>query len=248
MRAILTWHSVDPSGSPISISPDDFRRQVDWLAGGQVRVVSVSELLGLPDGDSAVALTFDDGFVSFATEAAPLLLERNLPVTLFVVTAHVGRDNRWDGQGDRGIPVLPLLDWDELGRLRESGITLGAHTQTHPRLTRLDRPRIEQELWVAAEEIERRLGESPQGLAYPYGLVDHRVAETAAVRYRWACTTQLRPLNGAEPLYWLPRLDAWYFRDASRLAAWESAEFRARLWCRRQGRRLRSLAASVMSS
>ncbi len=248
MRAILTWHSVDPSGSPISISPHDFRRQVDWLASGQVPVVSVGELLALPEGAPAVALTFDDGFVSFATEAAPLLLERHLPVTLFVVTSHVGRDNRWGGRGDRGVPVLPLLDWDELGRLREIGITVGAHTQTHPRLTRLDMPRLEQELWVAADEIERRMGQPPEGLAYPYGVVDHRVAEVAAARYRWACTTELRPFSGAELPYRLPRLDAWYFRDTSRLVEWGSAEFRARLWCRRQGRRLKSLTASVTSS
>jgi peptidoglycan/xylan/chitin deacetylase (PgdA/CDA1 family) len=248
MRAILTWHSVDLSGSPISISPDDFRRQVDWLACGQVRVVSVGQLLGLPDGTPAVALTFDDGYATFATQAAPLLVERHLPVTLFVVTGYVGRDNRWGGHGDPGVPVRPLLDWDDLGRLREIGITLGAHTRTHPRLTRLDMSTLEQELGDAADEIERRLGEPPEGLAYPYGVVNDRVAKAAAARYRWACTTDLRPLSVTEMLYRLPRLDAWYFRDAARLAEWGSPEFRARLWCRRQGRRLRGFTASVMSS
>jgi len=28
VRAILTWHSVDDSGSPISVSREEFRRQV----------------------------------------------------------------------------------------------------------------------------------------------------------------------------------------------------------------------------
>lgn len=248
MRAILTYHSVDSSGSPISMAPGTFRRHVEWLASGCVRVVGVDQIFGLPDESSGIALTFDDGFANFATEAAPLLRAYGLPVTLFVVTGHVGRDNRWGGQGDPGIPVLPMLDWDDLGRLREAGITLGAHTRTHPRLTRLDLPMLEHELASAADDMERRLGQPPEGLAYPYGVVDDRVARATAARYRWACTTELRPLRRTESPYRLPRLDTWYFRDVSRLAEWGSPEFRARLWCRRQGRRLRGSLAHAMGS
>lgn len=243
MRAILTFHSLDPSGSPISIEPGVFRRQLDWLAAAGVRVVSVNQLLGLSDQAPCVALTFDDGFANFSTQAAPLLLERGLPATLFVVTGHVGRDNRWHGRGDARVPVLPLLDWEELGRLRESGIVLGAHTRTHPRLTRLDEPMLEGELAGAADEMERRLGEHPEGFAYPYGIVDDRVAHATAAHYRWACTTELRPLGAPELRFHLPRLDAWYFQDPARLPDWGSPEFRAWLWYRRQGRRLRASLA-----
>ncbi len=240
MRAILTYHSVDGSGSPISIEAAVLRRHLEWLAPGPVRVVSVDEILSLPHGSSAVALTFDDGFANFATEAAPLLREYGLPATLFVVTNHVGHDNRWGGRADSGVPVLPLLDWDDLGRLREAGVTLGAHTRTHPRLTRLDGPALEEELAGAADEMKRRLGQPPDGLAYPYGVADDRVARAAAAHYRWACTTDFRPLGGAEPRRLLPRLDAGYFRAPARLAGWGSAEFHAWIWCRRQGRRLRA--------
>jgi peptidoglycan/xylan/chitin deacetylase (PgdA/CDA1 family) len=239
VRAILTWHSVDHSGSPISVTPDEFRRQVEWLTSGSVRVVGIAELCALPEGASAVALSFDDGFANFATEAAPLLLQHGLAVTLFVVTGHLGGDNRWAGRGAPGIPVLPLLDWEALGRLRESGVTLGAHTRTHPRLTRVDVPTLEAELGLAAEEMERRLGERPATVAYPYGAVDERIAGAAARWYRWGCTTELRPLDSREEPLRLPRLDAWYLRDPARLAAWGSRGFRAWIWCRRQARGLR---------
>lgn len=240
MRAILTYHSVDSSGSPVSIEPGLFRRHVEWLASGRVPVVSMERLLGLPAGASAVALTFDDGFANFATEVAPLLTAHGLPATLFVVTGHVGADNRWRGRSDAGIPVLPLLGWDDLGRLREAGITLGAHTRTHPRLTRLEGARLEAELAGAAAEMEGRLGAPPCGLAYPYGDVDDRVVRAAMTWYPWACTTELRPLGETESRHRLPRLDAWYFRNPARLALWGSPRFRAWLWCRRQGRRVRA--------
>lgn len=240
MRAILTWHSLDRSGSPISVTPEEFQRQVAWLSGGLVRVVSVEELLGMTDDVAAVALTFDDGFVNFAKEAFPRLRQHGLPVTLFIVTGHVGRDNRWGGRGDPGIPVLPLLDWDALGRLRDEGVTLGAHTRTHPHLSRCGAAELQAELVLGAEEMQRRLGERPRGLAYPYGDVDSRVAEAAAADYGWACTTEFRPLSTLDALSRLPRLDAWYFRDPARLARWGSAGFRGWLWSRRQARAVRS--------
>ena len=248
MRAILMYHSLDPSGSPISIEPGVFRRQLDWLTSGGVRVVSVDQLLTLSDQSPCVALTFDDGFANFSSQAAPLLLERGLPATLFVVTGHIGRDNRWRGRGDAGVPVLPLLGWEELGRLREEGIILGAHTRTHPRLTGLDGDLLELELANGVNEMQRRLGQRPKGFAYPYGIVDDRVAHATAAHYQWACTTDLRPLGAAESPLRLPRLDAWYLRDPARLPEWSSPAFRVWLWYRRQGRRVRASLARAGGS
>ena len=45
MRAILTYHSIDDSGSPISIAPADFRRHLDWLTSGRVPVRSCSRAI-----------------------------------------------------------------------------------------------------------------------------------------------------------------------------------------------------------
>ena len=240
MRAILTYHSLDHSGSPISLDPAAFRGQLEWFRERPVRVVHIAELLTLPAEVDAVALTFDDGFANFATEAAPPLRERGFPVTLFIVTGHVGRDNRWHGRGDAGVPVLPLLDWDALGRLQESGVKLAAHTQTHPHLTTRDSAALEAELALAPEEMQRHLGTSPEGLAYPYGDTDERVVQQAKRTYRWACTTEFRALGRAEAPLRLPRLDAWYFRDPRRLAHWGSPTFRAWVWSRRQARRVRA--------
>ena len=242
MRAILTWHSIDPSGSPISLPLHVFRRQVDWLASGRVRVVDVEELLDLDDTVDAVALTFDDAFANFATEAAPLLRDHGLPATLFVVSGRVGCDNAWHGQREAGIPVLPLLGWDDLANLRHAGFKLGAHTRTHPNLRTLDERELLEEVCVAADEMERRLGDRPRGFAYPYGAVDARVAEVTARCYNWACTTTFQSLGADEQLNMLPRLDAWYFRQPGHLERWGTAGFRASLWCRRQARRARVLA------
>jgi peptidoglycan/xylan/chitin deacetylase (PgdA/CDA1 family) len=238
MRAILTYHSVDASGSPISIDPNAFRRHAEWLGAEHVKVLSVEELLSAGAGTDAVALTFDDAFENFATVAWPLLRERGLPATVFAVADRVGYDNDWDGP-QPGIPTLPLMDWPALARLREEGVTIGSHTRSHRRLTELGGDAIEDELAGSAEKIESETGERPRGLAYPYGSADERAATCARGLYQWACTTDLRPLGQADSLYLLPRLDMYYFRERGRLEQWGSGAFRKRIWLRANARRLR---------
>ena len=240
MRAILTWHSIDPSGSVISVAPEAFRAQLEAIRRLGLRVVGVPELLALPDDAEAVALTFDDGFVNFRTDAWPLLRSHGFPATVFVVSGRVGGDNRWRNRADAGIPLLPLLGWDELATLRAEGLTIGAHTCTHAHLPTLDDAALEQELTSAAEEIARRTGARVRGFAYPYGEVDERVAARTAAHFDWACTTEYAALNGVGRPDLLPRLDAWYFRNARRLTGWGTPPFRAGIWLRRQARRVRS--------
>ena len=225
MRAILTYHSIDPSGSPVSVSHEAFGRQVAWLAGERVRVVPLLELLALPDDADAVALTFDDGLVSVATEAAPLLQAHGFSATVFVVSRQVGGNNRWGGGNAPGIPVFPLLGWDALGRLLEQGFEIGAHSRHHPRLTACSDAELFDELEGAAEDIAGRLGRRPTTFAYPYGDIDARVAAAAVAVYDLACTAEFRPLGAADPRERLPRLDAYYFRRGNRLAQWGTPAF-----------------------
>lgn len=240
MRAVLTYHSIDPSGSPISVSPAAFRGHVEWLASGRVRVLPLDALLDAdPDAD-AVALTFDDGFVNFADEAAPWLLEQGLPVTVFAVTDHVGGTNTWTGQPEPGIPVLPLLGWDDLARLAERGVTIGSHTRRHPRLAGLDPAALEAELAESADAIGRRLGCRPRWFAYPYGSTSPAAVAAVARHYQGAVTTDYRLVEPGEDRLQVPRLDAYYFGSPRALDRWATPGFRRTIWLRRQARRARS--------
>ena len=242
MRAILTYHSVDPSGSVISIDEAEFRRHVAWLASGAARVTGLAQLPAAPGATDAVALTFDDAFANFSRCAWPLLREHGLPATLFVVSGHAGRTNAWGGRDAPRIPTLPLLDWDALGRLAEEGVTLGAHSRTHPDLRTLTGVALADELEGCAEDIGARAGTRPTAFAYPYGAVNRRVAEAATRHYSHAVTTELRPLREAESAHALPRLDAYYLRAPGRLEGWGTPAFRRYVWLRAGARRVREAA------
>jgi peptidoglycan/xylan/chitin deacetylase (PgdA/CDA1 family) len=246
MRAILTYHSIDNSGSPISVDGATFRSQMDWLARSGPRVMGIEELLRLGAGDAGVAITFDDGFVNFLTHAWPVLRDHALPATLYVPVDHVHGTNKWS-RGDGGIPQLPLLSWPQLEGLAAEGVRVGSHTCTHPRLTRLDMPRLQDELERSSRTLKERLGLSPAGLAYPFGDVNDRVAHTAAALYDYACTTRMRELHDDEDPYRLPRLDAYYLRAGKWLQAWGSTRLRLYLQARAGARQCRGAIASALS-
>jgi peptidoglycan/xylan/chitin deacetylase (PgdA/CDA1 family) len=241
MRAILTYHSIDSSGSPISLDVGVFRRHVEWWASGHVMVTGVCELLALPPDVDAVALTFDDGFTNFASEAWPLLHEHGLPSTLFVVTDRVGDVNRWDHGRYTAIPRLPLVDWETIGRLAAGGVEIGSHGCTHARLDRVGPVQLENEIAGSASVIEREIGIRPVLFSYPYGRPSHDCLPIVRAHYRGAVTAELRLLDEDDDPFLLPRIDAWYLRAPGAIERWGTTAFRRRLWLRQQARRVHEM-------
>jgi peptidoglycan/xylan/chitin deacetylase (PgdA/CDA1 family) len=210
MRAILTYHSLDSSGSPISVDPARFGNQMRWLRSEGVRVVPLQELLLLPDTARAAALTFDDGIANLLSHGLPVLEEMGWTAAVFVVTGRVGTSNLWRGGSRPGVPTLPLLAWDDLAALQAKGWGIESHSRSHPYLPTLGDEELDEELAGAAEDLQDRLGRRPAWLAYPYGAVDQRVAARAGLVYQHGCTTESRPLQSSDAAARLPRVDATY--------------------------------------
>lgn len=239
MKAILTYHSIDASGSVLSLDRDAFRRHAAWLAGAGLRAMPLERLLALPADATGVAITFDDAFVNFATEAWPVLRDHGHDVTVFVPTGHAGGTNRWEAGGQLGVPVLSLLDWAALGRLAEEGVTLGSHGVRHVRLTGVPDAQLETEVEASAAKLRQETGRWPGAFAYPYGDVDNRVVAAVRNRYGLAVTTEYRPVSWRDEAHRLPRLDTWYLRRPGGLEAFGTNRFRAAVALRRQLRRIR---------
>jgi peptidoglycan/xylan/chitin deacetylase (PgdA/CDA1 family) len=205
---ILTYHSLDTSGSPISIPPAFFRRHMEILAASGRRVVPLREVLSAP---GAAAITFDDGFRNFHDHAAPVLSERRFPATVFIVTGGCGKHNAWPGQ-PAWAPRLELMPWSELNAVAAAGFTIGAHSVRHPDLTRIPAIEAAREIRDSRRAIEDRTGRPAAEFAYPYGRVNARVRALAAAEFRIACGVSLRFATASSDPLLLPRIDAWYLR------------------------------------
>jgi peptidoglycan/xylan/chitin deacetylase (PgdA/CDA1 family) len=245
MRAILTYHSIDDSGSPVSMSEAAFRAHVRFLSSGAVTVVPLADLAARPDDAESVALTFDDAFANFATVALPLLRDHGLPATLFVVSDHVGLDNAWGGLPADGIPTLPLMSRAQLDEANRTGVDIGAHTRRHPDLTAIAASRLDDEVAGCAEALASMTGKRPRHFAYPYGAVNDRAEGAVRATFALGCTTDFRALAAEDDPFRLPRLDSWYFSQPGQLERWGTPAFRRRLWLRAQGRRVRRLMTST---
>ncbi len=211
MDAILTFHSIDASGSVLSYAPEDFRRLVEGLLDDGVRVVTLADLLQPDPAGRRVALTFDDGFTSVRREALPVLEELKLPALLYAVSGWLGKQNRWPTQ-PADAPDFELMSLAELRELRDGGFEIGCHTANHPRLDRLEAADWDAEVEESRAFLEDGLGAPVRHFAYPYGAYDEEAVRRVGELFDTAVTTRLAFLGAAEDPLRLPRLDTYYLR------------------------------------
>jgi|TARA_B100000959_G_scaffold42615_1_gene42864 peptidoglycan/xylan/chitin deacetylase (PgdA/CDA1 family) len=171
---ILLYHHVATDTPPsTSISPTDFRAQLEYLRDNDFSVIGLDTLIealrnGKPVPDRAVAITFDDGYASIYSEAFPMLQSFGYPFTLFLSTDPINRSQ------------ANYMTWAQVRELSDAGVVIANHLIEHPyMLTRqegetdqqwLQRQRVE--ILTAEETIANQTGQSHRYLAYPYGEFD----------------------------------------------------------------------------
>jgi peptidoglycan/xylan/chitin deacetylase (PgdA/CDA1 family) len=171
-----------------------FKAQMWLLRHLGFQVISLDEYLNclgayhLPP-EKAVVLTIDDGYEDNYSLAFPVLKHFGLAATIFLVSDYMGATNGWDQ--DSVLTGRPLLDQQEAIEMRNSGISFGAHTCTHPLLTKLSEREIWEEISQSKLDLEQSLGIPIRLFSYPYGDYDTKVA--AAVKeagMEGACTVK----------------------------------------------------------
>ncbi len=164
---ILMYHHVLPANqaknigaSNLNVPPDTFRQQIDYLIGKGYRVIGLDELLPMITAGSLpskpIVLTFDDGYRDFYDNVFPILKEKNVKATSFVITQFAG--------GDR------YLLWSQISELAGSGLVLiGDHTLNHPWLSKLDKSQETNQIVAAKNILAQNTGKTVNLFAYPYG-------------------------------------------------------------------------------
>lgn len=107
---VVNYHRIDDphrndfdSFKPnVSATPNDFDRQMDYLAKW-FHVVSLKDVVAWLDGHKdlppyAALITFDDGYLDNYTAAFPVLRKHSFPALIFLTTGHIGTDApfAWD--------------------------------------------------------------------------------------------------------------------------------------------------------
>jgi biofilm PGA synthesis lipoprotein PgaB len=204
---VLVYHHVSrQTPASTSVTPAVFEAHLDYLARNDFTVLPLSELVrALAEGRSlpprAIALTFDDGYVSVSREALPRLERRGWPFTVFVATEAIDR-----GYGG-------YMSWDDLRDLEARGASIGNHSTSHAHLVRHQpdesepawRRRVRDDIAHAQSRLEDELDHPLKILAYPYGEFDAPLEQLVAEMGYVGFGQQSGPLGPSSSRQSLPR-------------------------------------------
>lgn len=204
---VLAYHRVGRrTASPVDISSDAFRSQMAHLRAN-AEVATIDEFAqharctgaqGEIDlhadpalekyARNAVVLTFDDGTADFLDEVVPVLVQYQLPATVYVATEFI------DSQMLFPLGGVPI-SWAGLREAVSTGfVTVGAHTHSHRLLDRCSVAEAIEELDRSNARIEDELGIAPRHFAYPKAVAaTGAVAAEVAARYETAAIAGTRP-------------------------------------------------------
>ncbi len=195
---ILMYHSISGSeamsGSAgaephpyyrTSTAPEVFESHMRYLSANGYSSISLADTVAsLKEGRSAaehpVAITFDDGYRNFYTEAFPILAKYGFEATVFLPTAFIG--NAKNGDANQTFKNLDCMTWDQVREAARAGIRFGSHTVSHPQLSSLKMHDVQREIEGSKSTIEEELGDAVTSFAYPYAFPETNPAFTSQLR------------------------------------------------------------------
>ncbi len=156
--------SVTTTLKGLYVKPSAFAAQLQALEDGGYQTVFVSEIAaGLKAGKNppakSVALTFDDGYEDFYTNAFPLLQKHQAKATVYVIV------NALDKPG-----YLSRAQLEELAK--SPLIEIGSHTFNHPDLRRKKQKDADFEIRASRRILSGMTGQPILTFAYPFGYYD----------------------------------------------------------------------------
>ncbi|MFT5142180.1 MAG: peptidoglycan/xylan/chitin deacetylase (PgdA/CDA1 family) [Rhodothermales bacterium] len=223
---ILFYHRIAPriGGLPdpgLNVSPDRFRLQIEGLLERGFSFISLRTLIELTEagkqiGEKTAVLTFDDAFAGVYRWALPVLVDLQIPATVFVVTRYAGQTvpmhfDMWGLAHHLEAPdtTWRSMTWEECRSAERTGLVeIGCHTHAHDNYAGKTTA-FREDIRVAQSILKEQLGAERRLFAIPYGdpqlgQVDDQLLEAAQQEgLHCALTTQLGLVErGQSPFGW----------------------------------------------
>lgn len=203
---ILIYHYVehvldqnDTLRIKMNITPETLKQQVQSLQGHGYETIFVKDVPVLIAGRTQanlkpVALTFDDGYEDFYTDAFPVLKELGAKATLYVIADYLGNP--------------AYVSESQLWEMADSGLVeIGSHTLTHAHLPRLSLERAKREIVDSKSKLQDIFNIKVETFSYPYGEFNDQVmADVISAGYTAAVSTIENTWQSEKNLYSLFRI------------------------------------------
>jgi peptidoglycan/xylan/chitin deacetylase (PgdA/CDA1 family) len=214
---VLCYHSIHPTKSLRSATPESFERHLRWLKE-HCDVIPFCDVFKALEAQGrnrpTVAITFDDGFADNYEYALPVLQKHKIPATFFLIAGLLEKDaavlERVRVLYRSSFEDTRPLEWSQVCEMHKAGMEIGAHTFSHPNLARLNRNEAKIEMQLSKEIIEQRLGAAVASMAYPFGkprrhFKKETVEVAGEVGFAYAASVQFRAVRPDSSRMNIPR-------------------------------------------
>ncbi len=199
---ILMYHYIrvnpdprDNLGADLSVKPDDFLQQMDWLQANGYHPIDFNDLRGYflgvkPLPARPVILSFDDGYRDLYTAAYPVLQAHDFKAVAYLVSGSLDAPNN--------VTRAQVVEMDR------NGVQIGAHTYSHLDLTKTSNQELTHQLVDSRADLESLVHHPVVDFCYPAGRFAGGVAAAVeAAGYETATTTEPGTLHSiADRLTW----------------------------------------------
>ncbi len=206
---ILVYHRFGPTlADSMTVRTTVFQEQLDIMRDKgytviPLRTLAEHRLIGSPaPPEKSVIITVDDGHRTVYTDLFPLIKKHRLPVTLFIYPSAISNASY-------------AMTWEQIREMLASGLVeVHSHTYWHPNFLkeRKKLPPAEYQKLLVSQlgksrlTLEKRLGNTVEWLAWPFGLYDKELMAAAAKNgYSLALSIERRHASDSDDLHALPR-------------------------------------------
>ena len=198
---ILMYHYIrtppstrlDLLGYRLSVAPEVFREQMDWLAVHGYHPVNFNQVRAYfagvePLPSKPVVITLDDGYDDLYTAAYPILKAYGFTAVAYIVSSFV--DQR------------PYVTRAQVVEMDRGGIQIASHTVHHPNLAGMSYGSAMNELVQSKQWLEKLVGHPVLDFAYPSGKFSPQtMLAVQAAGYNTAVTEQVSITHSLDDRY-----------------------------------------------
>lgn len=180
--------------------PELFAAHLDRIKSEGYTTISLYDLVAyLQQGKSLpehpVILTFDDGYRDNYENAFPLLHERQMTATFFLVIDFINNERP------------EYLTWDMVREMYAGGMAIEVHGLDHSSLRKRSRADLEFQALRSYETIQDRIGIRPRFVSYPAGEYDTETITMFQSAGYWAALTTVQgATHSSDKLFELRRV------------------------------------------
>ena len=196
---VFMYHKFGVSKYPsTSVTIDQLNSHIEELTKEKYTIKSLNFIIDtiLNDGDlpeNTIGISVDDADKSFLEVGWPLFKKNNIPVTLFVTTGTISNN-------------LKYINWDQIRKLKEEGVIIGAHSHTHAHMPDISIEEVRNEIETSNKIFLKELGEVPTLFAFPYGETTDEIIELVKeFKFKVAFGQHSGIINETSNMYYLPR-------------------------------------------